>query len=71
MTPKISHSYVSNPNDILGSFPIKPFSANELYNKMLVVRSSLTTMNDNSGGARNRDAAACQAYWQSKRLPRR
>ncbi|MCA9986964.1 MAG: carboxypeptidase regulatory-like domain-containing protein [Anaerolineales bacterium] len=58
----ITFYYRSNPSEILGTFPVKTFNANELYNKMLLVRNSLNTMNANLGGARNGDAASCQAY---------
>ena len=59
---EITFYYISNPNDILGTFPVEPFDAQELYNKMLLVRNSLNTMNANIAGAQQGDAAACQTY---------
>jgi hypothetical protein len=54
--------YVSNPNDILGVFPVQPFDAQTLYNHMAHIRSSLYTMRDNIDGAHGGDANACAAY---------
>jgi hypothetical protein len=54
--------YVSNPNDILGVFPVVPFDANALYNNMVRVRNSLYTMRNNLDAAKAADATACAAY---------
>lgn len=54
--------YVSNPNDILGVFPVVPFDANALYNSMLRVRNSLYTMRNNIDAAKGGDTTACAAY---------
>lgn len=54
--------YRSNPNEALGTFPKRPFSASGIYNNMLNMRGSLYTMKDNLSGALNGDAAACTAY---------
>lgn len=54
--------YQSNPNEVLGTFPVKNFDGNALYNNMLRIRSSLQTMGGNLDGAKAGDAAACSAY---------
>lgn len=54
--------YISNPNDILGVFPLRPFDARGMYNNMLLIRGSLGTMRDALPGAKNGDANACNSY---------
>ena len=54
--------YRSNPNEILGTFPVKVFDANALYNNMVRMRNSLYTMRDNLDASRSGDATACNAY---------
>jgi hypothetical protein len=54
--------YISNPNDILGVFPVQPFDGNGMYNHMVTIRQSLYTMADNIDGAHNGDANACAVY---------
>ncbi len=54
--------YISNPNDILGVFPVRTFDANSLYNNMVRIRQSLQTMMANIDGAKDGDANACSAY---------
>ena len=54
--------YVSNPNDILGTFPVRPFDAAGIKQNMNTIRNSLTTMRNNLDGAKNGDVAACTAY---------
>lgn len=54
--------YRSNPNEVLGTFPVYEFDAQALYNNMLRVRNNLQTMQSVIGAARNGDAAACQTY---------
>ena len=54
--------YISNPNDILGVFPVRPFDAAALKNNMNRMRQSLLTMQGNIDGARNGDATACNNY---------
>ncbi|HSH02804.1 MAG TPA: SH3 domain-containing protein [Anaerolineae bacterium] len=62
-TPEyITLYYQSNPNDVLGVFPIRPFNAQQLYNKMVAMRNNLNTMNANLGQTLNGDAVACQNY---------
>ncbi|MDX1614967.1 MAG: hypothetical protein R3300_11710 [Candidatus Promineifilaceae bacterium] len=54
--------YRSNPNEILGVFPVKAFDADELMSKMLSVRAALGTMRGALDGARDGNADACTAY---------
>jgi hypothetical protein len=54
--------YQSNPNDVLGTFPVYEFDAQALYNNMVRVRNNLQTMQSVIGAARDGDAAACQTY---------
>ncbi len=54
--------YRSNPNDILGVFPLRPFDAQALYNNMTRLRSALYTMRDAINGAAAGDAEACATY---------
>ncbi len=54
--------YISNPNDILGNFPEKPFDADELRSHMVNIQSSLNRMQSNLDAAKAGDAAACSNY---------
>jgi hypothetical protein len=54
--------YISNPNDILGVFPVQPFDGSTMYNHMVNIQQSLHTMADSIDGAHNGDANACAAY---------
>ncbi|GIK55571.1 MAG: hypothetical protein BroJett015_12340 [Chloroflexota bacterium] len=54
--------YISNPNDILGVFPVKPFDADELRRQMTRIQGSLNTMRSNLDAAKAGDAAACANY---------
>jgi hypothetical protein len=54
--------YISDPNEILGVFPVRTFDANSLYNNMVRIRQSLQTMMANIDGAKSGDANACNAY---------
>ncbi|MBP6803547.1 MAG: hypothetical protein KBE23_05360 [Chloroflexi bacterium] len=54
--------YISNPNDILGNFPEKPFNADELRSHMVNIQSSLNRMQSNLDAAKAGDAAACSSY---------
>lgn len=54
--------YLSNPSEILGVFPVRPFDPAEALSKMQLVRGSLYTMRDALPGARSADAAACATY---------
>lgn len=54
--------YASNPNDILGTFPVVPFDANALYDGMVRARNSLYTMRNNLDAAKTGDVNACNAY---------
>lgn len=54
--------YRSNPNEVLGTFPVYTFNGQQLYNRMVRLRNSLFTMRDSLGGALNGDASACSAY---------
>ena len=44
--------YISNPSDILGTFPEKPFNADELRSHMVNIQSSLNTMQANLDAAK-------------------
>jgi len=57
--------YRSNPNEILGIFPERPFNAKALYNNMVKMQQSITAMQNALGGAHAGDAAACATYTQS------
>lgn len=54
--------YISNPNDILGEFPVKPFDADRLRSHMTNIQSALNTMQANLDAAKGGDAAACSNY---------
>jgi uncharacterized protein YraI len=54
--------YISNPNDILGVFPVRPFDPAEALAKMQIIRGALYTMRDALPGARAGDATACANY---------
>ena len=54
--------YRSNPNEILGVFPVYPFNGQQLYNRMVRMRNSLNTMRGALDGARDGNAEACTAY---------
>jgi hypothetical protein len=57
--------YLSNPDEILGVFPVQDFDGNGLYNNMLRIRNSLDAMRGALEGARHGDAAACATYTQA------
>jgi outer membrane biosynthesis protein TonB len=54
--------YISDPNEILGVFPVRPFDRDEALSKMQIIRGALYTMRENLPGARSGDAAACGNY---------
>jgi uncharacterized protein YraI len=54
--------YISDPNEILGIFPVRPFDPAEELAKMQLIRGALYTMRDALPGARSGDAAACANY---------
>jgi hypothetical protein len=54
--------YISNPNDILGVFPVRTFDAASMKSNLNRMRQSLLTMQSNINGARDGDAAACSSY---------
>jgi len=54
--------YISNPNDILGVFPVRTFDAAGLVNNMLRIRSALQTMRANIDGTKDPGNGACDAY---------
>jgi hypothetical protein len=54
--------YRSNPNEVLGTFPVYSFDGQQLYNRMTRLRNSLYSMRNALPGARDGDAAACSAY---------
>jgi hypothetical protein len=54
--------YVSNPNEVLGVFPVRTFDGNALFDNMIRMRNALYTMRNNLDGAASGDAAACNSY---------
>lgn len=54
--------YISNPNDILGVFPVRPFDGQAMYNNMVSMRNSLYAMQGALDGALAGDATACANY---------
>lgn len=56
--------YISNPSDILGTFPVQPFDADAIRSDLYGMQDSLNTMRSNLDGAKAGDAAACAAYVQ-------
>ncbi len=58
----VTYTYISNPNEILGTFPKKPFDADALRSHMVINQSSLNTMQANLNAAKGGDAVACSNY---------
>ncbi|MBE2225032.1 MAG: hypothetical protein IAF02_26065 [Anaerolineae bacterium] len=58
----VTFTYISNPNEILGTFPKKPFDADALRSHMVINQSSLNTMRANLDAAKGGDAVACSNY---------
>ena len=56
--------YISNPSDILGTFPVQPFDADAIRSDLYGMQQALNTMRSNLDGAKAGDAAACAAYVQ-------
>lgn len=54
--------YISNPNDILGTFPVRPFDGPALRSNMQNVMSSLERMKASINGAKDGNAEACANY---------
>ena len=54
--------YISNPDDILGTFPVRPFDKVALYNNMLNIRNSLNGLQGALSGIGSGDPTACQTY---------
>ncbi len=54
--------YRSNPNEVLGEFPVRELDPNELYSGMILIRDALYRMRDALPGARAGDGNACSAY---------
>jgi len=54
--------YISNPNDILGVFPVYPFNARAMYDDMVSMRESIDVMRYSLDGAHQGDVAACNNY---------
>lgn len=57
--------YQSNPNEVLGVFPERPFDGKALYENMVRMQQSIHAMLDALNGAGNGDAASCATYTQS------
>lgn len=62
MPETITLFYLSNPSDVLGTFPLQPFDANVMYNEMLAIRSNLETMRGAISALAGGDNAACNSY---------
>jgi hypothetical protein len=54
--------YISNPNDILGVFPVRTFDAAGLVNNMVRIRTALQTMRANVDATKDAGNGACDAY---------
>lgn len=54
--------YISNPNDILGVFPVREFDADDLRSQMNTIQFALNTMRSNLDAAKAGDATACANY---------
>lgn len=54
--------YLSNPNEILGEFPVRTFDAEEFYTNLILLRAGLEVMKNNLDGALRGDAEACETY---------
>lgn len=59
---EITVYYISNPNDILGVFPVRSFDSTAILNNMYNIRNALQTMRSNIDGAKDGNAEACTAY---------
>ncbi|MGC9396822.1 MAG: hypothetical protein ACP5J4_18410 [Anaerolineae bacterium] len=57
--------YQSNPNEVLGVFPVQPFDGKALYDNMVRMQQSINAMRNALDGAVNGDAASCATYTQS------
>lgn len=57
--------YRSNPNEVLGVFPERPFDGKALYNNMVRMQHSINAMRGALDGAGRGDAASCATYTQS------
>jgi hypothetical protein len=57
--------YRSNPNEVLGVFPQRPFDGKTLYNNMVKMQQSINAMRNALDGAGRGDAASCATYTQS------
>ena len=58
----VTFYYRSNPNEILGTFPVYEFNGQALYNSMVRLRNNLQAMSGAINAAKGGDAAACQTY---------
>jgi hypothetical protein len=54
--------YVSNPADILGTFPVRPFDGQAMANNMVRMRDALNRMRGSIDAAAGGDGAACSTY---------
>ena len=57
--------YRSNPNEVLGVFPERPFDGKALYDNMVRMQQSINAMLSALDGAGKGDAASCATYTQS------
>jgi hypothetical protein len=54
--------YRSNPSEVLGVFPQRPFDGSALYGNMIRMRDSINTMRSALDGTTTGDAASCTTY---------
>lgn len=65
-TPEtITLYYISNPSDILGTFPVQPFEPDNIRSNMNDMQAALYNMRGQLDGAKAGDANACASYVQS------
>ena len=65
-TPEtITLYYRSNPNEALGTFPVRPFDGQAMYNHMVSMQQSLGAMQGAIYGAKDGNADACTNYTQA------
>jgi len=55
--------YISNPNDVLGTFPVRDFDSGAMRNNMNNIRNSLETMRNSLGDLKN--GGSCGTYMQA------
>lgn len=54
--------YASNPDEVLGVFPVRNFNARDFYGNLQRLRAGLETMKNTLDGTLRGDAGACASY---------